>query len=62
VTVPQRGKPIAASGKYSRLVAEGKVRLSPFTTDDIDRRPMYTSDRPGSLIQTIIDMQDEDAA
>lgn len=62
MTVPQRGKPIVASGRYARLVAEGKVRLSPFTTDDIDRRPVYTGDRPGSPIQTIIDMQDEDTS
>jgi prevent-host-death family protein len=68
VTVTKRGKPIAilvpASGRlgrYSQLVAEGKVRLTSFTTDDIDRRPMYATDRPGSPIQTILDMKDEDA-
>jgi prevent-host-death family protein len=68
VTVTKRGKPIAilvpASGRlgrYSQLVAEGKVRLTSFTTDDIDRRPRYATDRPGSPIQTILDMKDEDA-
>lgn len=69
VTVTKRGKPIAVLvpatgrlGRYSQLVAEGKVRLTSFTTDDIDRRPVYASDRPGSPIQTIIDMKDEDAS
>ncbi|MDN3243522.1 type II toxin-antitoxin system Phd/YefM family antitoxin [Glycomyces tritici] len=68
VTVTKRGKPIAilvpASGhlgRYSQLVAEGRVRLTSFTTDDLDRRPRYRSDRPGNPIQTILDMKDEDA-
>lgn len=68
VTVTKRGKPIAilvpASGRlgrYAPLVAEGKVRLTSFTTDDLDRRPVYATERPGSPIQTILAMKDEDA-
>lgn len=37
------------------------IRLTPFTTDDIDRRPVYASDRPGSPIATILAMKNEDA-
>ncbi len=61
MAVHKHGKPIADSGIYSRLVAEGKVRLTSFTTDDIDRRPVYPSDWPGSPIQTILAMSDDDA-
>lgn len=38
-----------------------RVRLTSFTTDDIDRRPVYASDRPGSPVATILAMKDEDA-
>lgn len=66
MTVSKRDKPTAVPvpasvRRYSRLAAEGKVRLTPFTTDDIDRRPVYASARPGSPIQTVIDMKDDDA-
>jgi hypothetical protein len=37
------------------------IRATPFTTDDIDRRPVYASDRSGSPIATILAMKDEDA-
>jgi hypothetical protein len=38
-----------------------RVRLTSFTTDDIDRRPVYASDRPGSPVATILAMKDEEA-
>ena len=48
MTVTKRGEPIAIvtpvvgpMGKYAKLVAEGKVRLKAFTTDDIDQLSFF---------------------
>lgn len=62
MTTVERGEPSTAarSRDYADLVAAGKIRLTPFTTDDLDRRPTYVSDRAGCPIQTILDMKEAD--
>jgi len=68
MTVTKRGEPIAiitpatgTMGKYAKLVAEGKLRLSRFTTDDIRSFVRHPTEVERSPIQTILDMRDEDA-
>ncbi|WP_199037700.1 type II toxin-antitoxin system Phd/YefM family antitoxin [Glycomyces salinus] len=68
VTVTKHGQPVAVVvpasgnlGKYAKLVAEGKLRLAPYTGKDIEDFPRYKTDRPGSPMQTILDMREEDA-
>ncbi|MCD0446117.1 type II toxin-antitoxin system prevent-host-death family antitoxin [Glycomyces sp. A-F 0318] len=48
MTVTKRGEPIAIvspaagpMGKYAKLVAEGRIRLKSFTTDDIDQLSFF---------------------
>lgn len=66
MTVTKRGEPIAVIspaggplGKYAKLVAEGRIRLKSFTTDDIDQLSYFD---PGDYdpVARLLAERDED--
>ena len=66
MTVTKRGEPIAIvtpaagpMGKYAKLVAEGRVRLKAFTTEDIDQLSYFDPGDDDPLARLLAERDEE---
>lgn len=67
MTVTKRGEPIAVVmpaagplGKYAKLVAEGRLRLKSFTTDDIDQLSCFDTGDHDPLASLLAERYEDD--